>query len=323
MSATTHDSSHIQNKCPLLWRRWQEVRLHRSRPRAGRRADCGQRACFPLRCPPAILVPSIKAFSTRLRRIQPEVFSAILRPLLRPYLWRVLANTLIMGLGAATGGTLLGFIFAYALVRCSFPFGRLVHVVTLLPTISPPFAIAIANDPAFRAQWPDHPPGAGHPPWRGQRHLRAGRADLCVDYHLLSGGLSDYPLVRCWSDLRLDGGSRAELRLRASFTSSARSHCRCWRRASRRRFCCSLSSRWPTLATRCCSAATPASDRNLPVDQRPVRPAKRRGAFPGAAAPDADDFLAAALLHQPPLLHRRHGQAYGQGASLSRSRSRV
>ena len=49
-----------------------------------------------------------------------------------------------MGIGAATGGTIIGFIFAYALVRCSMPFGRSVHVVTLLPTISPPFAIAIA-----------------------------------------------------------------------------------------------------------------------------------------------------------------------------------
>jgi iron(III) transport system permease protein len=52
---------------------------------------------------------------------------------------------MVMGLGAATGGTILGFIFAYALVRCSMPFAGVVHVVTLLPTISPPFAIAIAT----------------------------------------------------------------------------------------------------------------------------------------------------------------------------------
>ena len=51
---------------------------------------------------------------------------------------------MVMGLGTATGGTILGFIFAYALVRCSLPFARTVHVATLLPTISPPFAIAIA-----------------------------------------------------------------------------------------------------------------------------------------------------------------------------------
>ena len=60
------------------------------------------------------------------------------------HLWTMLANTMVMGLGAATGGTILGFIFAYALVRCSMPFARVTHYVSLLPTISPPFAIAIA-----------------------------------------------------------------------------------------------------------------------------------------------------------------------------------
>ena len=73
-----------------------------------------------------------------------KYFQQFIDPYYSPYLWQVLANTMLMGLGAAAGGTILGFIFAYAMVRCNFPFGRLVHVVTLLPTISPPFAIAIA-----------------------------------------------------------------------------------------------------------------------------------------------------------------------------------
>jgi iron(III) transport system permease protein len=51
---------------------------------------------------------------------------------------------MVMGLLAATFGTLLGFVFAYTAVRCNVPFPRLFHVVSLLPTISPPFAIAIA-----------------------------------------------------------------------------------------------------------------------------------------------------------------------------------
>jgi iron(III) transport system permease protein len=51
---------------------------------------------------------------------------------------------MIMGVATASGGTILGFIFAYALVRCNMPFPRLTHALTLVPTISPPFAIAIA-----------------------------------------------------------------------------------------------------------------------------------------------------------------------------------
>lgn len=61
-----------------------------------------------------------------------------------PYYRRVVRDTMIMGVATATGGTILGFIFAYALVRCNMPFPRLTHALTLVPTISPPFAIAIA-----------------------------------------------------------------------------------------------------------------------------------------------------------------------------------
>lgn len=63
----------------------------------------------------------------------------------RAYNLRVLRDTLVMGLGAAAGGTLLGFVFAYTLVRCNPPWSRTIHTLALLPTVSPPFAIAIAT----------------------------------------------------------------------------------------------------------------------------------------------------------------------------------
>jgi iron(III) transport system permease protein len=62
-----------------------------------------------------------------------------------PYQRRVFLNTMIMGLLTATGGTVLGFVFAYTMVRCSVPFKRLVHLLALVPTVSPPFAIALAT----------------------------------------------------------------------------------------------------------------------------------------------------------------------------------
>lgn len=73
-----------------------------------------------------------------------EYFARYVDPYFARHSWNTLRDTMIMGLGTATGGTVLGFIFAYTLVRCSFPFPRLAHALTLVPTISPPFAIAIA-----------------------------------------------------------------------------------------------------------------------------------------------------------------------------------
>ena len=74
-----------------------------------------------------------------------EYFERFIRPDFRTYNWQILRATMIMGLYTATGGTILGFIFAYTMVRCGVPGARFFHVFTLLPTISPPFAIAIAT----------------------------------------------------------------------------------------------------------------------------------------------------------------------------------
>jgi iron(III) transport system permease protein len=61
-----------------------------------------------------------------------------------PYSRQVFLNTLAMGLLTAAGGTALGFVFAYTLSRCSIPFKGLVHLLALVPTVSPPFAIALS-----------------------------------------------------------------------------------------------------------------------------------------------------------------------------------
>lgn len=58
---------------------------------------------------------------------------------------QVFWDTIQMGVYTALGGTILGFIFAYALTRCDIPFKQVFHILALLPTISPPFAIAVAT----------------------------------------------------------------------------------------------------------------------------------------------------------------------------------
>jgi len=68
-------------------------------------------------------------------------FDAYYGPLSR----RIFRDTLVMGVLAAGGGTLVGFVFAYAVVRCRMPGRRLVHLLALVPAVSPPFAIALSS----------------------------------------------------------------------------------------------------------------------------------------------------------------------------------
>jgi iron(III) transport system permease protein len=62
-----------------------------------------------------------------------------------PYNRQVFWNTLQMGLLTAMGGTILGFIFAYTAVRCNLPGRKFIHLLALVPTVSPPFAIALST----------------------------------------------------------------------------------------------------------------------------------------------------------------------------------
>jgi iron(III) transport system permease protein len=73
-----------------------------------------------------------------------EQFRRYIDPSHTRYYRQVFYDTLRMGLLSASLGTALGFLFAYSYVRCNVPLKPLVHVLALLPTISPPFAIAIA-----------------------------------------------------------------------------------------------------------------------------------------------------------------------------------
>src|SRR5688572_8642406 len=61
-----------------------------------------------------------------------------------PGLRRAFLDTMAMGLLTAIFGTLVGFIFAYSSVRCNPPAKNLLHWLALLPTVSPPFALALS-----------------------------------------------------------------------------------------------------------------------------------------------------------------------------------
>lgn len=74
-----------------------------------------------------------------------EYFARYVDPVFAPVAWRTFRNTLTLGLLTATGGTVLGFVFAYTMVRCDPPAKNWVHILALVPTVSPPFAIAMST----------------------------------------------------------------------------------------------------------------------------------------------------------------------------------
>jgi len=61
-----------------------------------------------------------------------------------PGLRKAFLDTMLMGLMTATSGTIVGFIFAYAIVRCNIPGKKIIHWLALVPTVSPPFALALS-----------------------------------------------------------------------------------------------------------------------------------------------------------------------------------
>jgi ABC-type Fe3+ transport system, permease component len=56
----------------------------------------------------------------------------------------IIWNTVKLGLTVAALGTVLGFIMAYAQARLEFRGKKVLHIINLIPIISPPFAFATA-----------------------------------------------------------------------------------------------------------------------------------------------------------------------------------
>ncbi|HEU4864032.1 MAG TPA: iron ABC transporter permease [Candidatus Limnocylindria bacterium] len=59
---------------------------------------------------------------------------------------QIVINTIILGVTVATVGTLIGFLFAYVQVRVPLPkrLKQFLHVMALVPIVSPPFALALS-----------------------------------------------------------------------------------------------------------------------------------------------------------------------------------
>lgn len=73
-----------------------------------------------------------------------NTFAAIVDRLTSPLVLRAFFNTMQLGLASAVLATLIGFILAFSLTRTNMWGKKGVHLIALLPVISPPFVIALA-----------------------------------------------------------------------------------------------------------------------------------------------------------------------------------
>lgn len=92
-----------------------------------------------------IMRVTARGFVDRSGAFNVEYFARYFDPYYSRTSWGTFWNTLTLGLLTASGGTILGFIFAYTMVRCNPPGKRWIHILALVPTVSPPFAIAMST----------------------------------------------------------------------------------------------------------------------------------------------------------------------------------
>ena len=98
-----------------------------------------------------VIVSAIVFFLILLPVVNILVFSAkptgkviVLNSLSDPVIRHILLNTMKLGLTVAFLGTLIGFLLAYTQTKVEFKGKKILHVINLVPIISPPFAFATA-----------------------------------------------------------------------------------------------------------------------------------------------------------------------------------
>lgn len=114
----------------------------RARGRARDRAIVIALAVSVLFVAVAIVWPVLAVVGTALTEEAIPIFQRYLTPPQD----QIIINTIILGTVVATAGTAIAFLFAFVQVRVPAPawLKRLLHIVALLPIVSPPFALAVA-----------------------------------------------------------------------------------------------------------------------------------------------------------------------------------
>jgi len=91
-------------------------------------------------------LPLIRIFAVA---FAPEGWEIVTSMLTNPVNRRVLVNTVQLGVIVALIGTAIGFVLAYTQVRVRFRGKRVLHLLALVPIVTPPFALATATISLF------------------------------------------------------------------------------------------------------------------------------------------------------------------------------
>ena len=88
-----------------------------------------------------IVVPVLSILFESTKPSGTNVFKSVLS---NPVIRGTIKNTVWLGISVGFFGTLIGFILAYIQVRVEFRGKKVLHILTLVPLVSPPFAFATA-----------------------------------------------------------------------------------------------------------------------------------------------------------------------------------
>ena len=91
-----------------------------------------------------ILLIAVPVLSILFESTRPSGMEVLKNSLSNPGSRKILQNTVVLGLSVGLFGTIIGFILAYLQVRVNFRGKKVLHIISLVPLVSPPFAFATA-----------------------------------------------------------------------------------------------------------------------------------------------------------------------------------
>ena len=93
-----------------------------------------------------VLAPLATVLSRAFSKEGTEVLSSILSSTTNR---TIIVNTIVLGCVVGLAGTLVGFFMAYVQARVDMPGKKLLHLICLVPIVSPPFAVATSSITLF------------------------------------------------------------------------------------------------------------------------------------------------------------------------------
>ncbi len=116
----------------------------RAARRGARRLDTPTRLVIALVCLMLLILIGVPLWQVLYSAISPAGLDVTGKMVTSTVHRTILVNTIVLGVVVGVVGTLVGFLFAYAQARLEFRGKRILHLIAMMPIVSPPFAVATA-----------------------------------------------------------------------------------------------------------------------------------------------------------------------------------